>query len=91
MTESILTAFYVFNPMFTFYLTNYLLVIEFINSVVPNIQDVTLMIPLIKGFKVTFRNSLVCYGLQTIIFLTFTLMIDRSRSQAFRKRDSNKS
>ena len=89
-TITVLSVFYLLNPMFTFYLTNYLLVIEFINTLMPDNQDFSLTIPLVNGFKVTFRNSLICYCVQTVIFLTFTIMMDRSKSQAFRSRDRNK-
>jgi hypothetical protein len=34
--ELTFTFLYMLNPMFTFYLTNYLIVIQFINSLIPD-------------------------------------------------------
>jgi hypothetical protein len=59
-SEIVLSSFYLINPMFTFYLTNYLQVIDFVN-VYYNNTGTEFYIPLVKGWKVTYRNSLICY------------------------------
>lgn len=59
-----MTAFYLLDPMFTFYMTNYLLVIEWINDQIPpDEQNFEIKVPLAAGLNMTFRNSVICFCL----------------------------
>lgn len=61
VTELVMTLFYLLNPMFTFYLTNYLIVMKYINTLIPD-TDPKLYIPLSFGLQATTRNSLVAFA-----------------------------
>jgi hypothetical protein len=81
-TQFVLTFFYFFNPMFTFYLTNYLIVLEWINTITPDI--VALSIPLSFGYEVSLRLSLITFASQSLIYLLLTMWRDNSATNRFR-------
>ena len=59
-----MTLFYLMEPMFTFYMTNYLLVIGWINDQIPpDEKQFEISIPLAAGLTMTFSNSVICFGL----------------------------
>jgi hypothetical protein len=60
VTQYCLTFFYAFNPMFTFYMTNYLIVLEFINEFFPN-SGVEIDIPLSFDLVVSMRLSVMIF------------------------------
>jgi hypothetical protein len=59
-TAACLSFFYFTTPMFTFYLTNYLIVIEFINEVIPDI-GFSLYVPLSFGLQVSLKLSMITF------------------------------
>lgn len=88
ITKYCLTFFYFFNPMFTFYLTNYLIVLEFINQFIPD-AGVSLVIPLSFNLQVSMKLSLVAFFTQWFVYLSLTMLRDHFMNNAFRSKSKN--
>ena len=82
LTQYLLTFFYFFNPMFTFYLTNYLIVLEWINTITPDV--VAIKIPLSFGYEVSLKLSLITFASQCVIYLLLTMWRDNAATNKFR-------
>lgn len=58
-TELAFTILYLTNPMFTFYLTNYDIVIKWINTITPD--AIKIIIPLSFGWTLSFKLSIIVF------------------------------
>lgn len=59
ITELSFTIMYLINPMFTFYLTNYNIVIQWLNALIPG--NVAIIVPLSFGWTLSFELSMIVF------------------------------
>lgn len=89
ITEYVFTALFAINPLFTFYLTNYLIVIDFINKLAPD--DVPeIFIPFAFGLKGSFKLSMLTFCFQFFLYMSLTMCRDSCMSGRFRSKDNQK-
>lgn len=69
-------------------MTNYLIVLEFINEFIPN-SDVSLVIPLSFDLKVSMRLSVLIFIGQWVLFMSLTMLRDHCKSSSFRSKQKN--
>ena len=74
IVEITLTFFYVVNPMFTFYIANYELILNYMISLYIDIKPV--VIPLAFGLNASFSISLACFVIQFILYMGLVIMMD---------------
>ena len=74
--------------MFTFYLTNYLIVVKYINDLIPDSDPV--VIPLVGGLHASFELSMVCFAIQFLLYMSLTMYFDYRKSEVFRVADNNR-
>ena len=84
----VMCVFYLLNPMFTFYLTNYLIVVKYINDLIPDSDPV--VIPLVGGLHASFELSMVCFAIQFLLYMSLTMYFDYRKSEVFRVADNNR-
>jgi hypothetical protein len=81
-TELIFTILYLTNPMFTFYLTNYDIVIKWINTITPDVINIE--VPLSFGWTLSFKLSIIVFICQWAIFMMLVMWRDAATSERFR-------
>jgi hypothetical protein len=75
LIQVILTTFFYFtNPMFTFYLANYQIVISYVNQQTPDHDPIA--IPLVGGLHANFWLSIGCFFLQFVAFMSLVMYKD---------------
>lgn len=85
ITECVFTALFMINPLFTFYLTNYMIVITYINHISPDsVPDI--YIPLVYGVKASFKLSMMIFFGQFVFFMSLTMLRDHCMSSRFRSK-----
>lgn len=86
LIQVILTTFFYFtNPMFTFYLANYQIVISYVNQQTPDHDPIA--IPLVGGLHANFWLSIGCFFLQFVAFMSLVMYKDEKESLKFRAKD----
>ena len=82
-----MTVMYFTVPMFTFYLTNYWIFIEYIKSILQRHGHAR--IPLAWGLEASFKLSITLFICQFLVYMLLVVMIDYKRAESFRKQDHN--
>jgi purine-cytosine permease-like protein len=70
----LVTLFYLTNPMFTFYLANYQIVINYLNSQTKDKDPI--VIPLVGGLHASFGFSVGCFMLQFVLYMSLVMYRD---------------
>jgi len=72
--------------MFTYYETNYLIILKWINTLTPA-DTPQIYIPMAFGLTLTFKLSMIVFGFQWIFFMLLVMWRDNSMSESFKKKD----
>jgi hypothetical protein len=83
----LVTIFYFFNPMFTFYLSNYQIVINYYNQKYTDQKPI--VIPLVGGLDASLGLSIGCFVFQFLLYLSIVMWKDQKESLLFKKKDGN--
>jgi hypothetical protein len=78
------TFFYMINPMFTFYLANLQIVVDYLVELATNIKKIE--IPLAFGFKANFTLSLSMFLFQFVLYMGVVMLLDWHKTNQFRKK-----
>ena len=78
------TFFYMINPMFTFYLANLQIVVDYLIELATNVKKIE--IPLAFGFKANFTLSLSMFLLQFVLYMGVVMVLDWHKTNEFRKK-----
>jgi len=89
--ESFVTlVFYLFAPMFTFYLTSYTLVVQYLNPFLYAKQKDMLATPTMFGSEATLGFSVGVTVLQFVVYFGLNVLLDGREARKYRVNDNNK-
>jgi hypothetical protein len=85
--ELIISFFYLTNPLFCFYVANFDIIIDYVQSKTP---DFSYNIPLAFGLQSSYWVSITCFAFQNVMYMLLTQILDYRRSRKFRNPRNNK-
>ena len=83
-------VFYLFAPMFTFYLTSYTLVVQYLNPVLYAKQKDMLATPTMFGSEANLGFSVGVSVLQFVVYFGLNVLLDGREARKYRVNDNNK-
>jgi len=83
-------VFYLFAPMFTFYLTSYTLVVQYLNPFLYAKQKDMLATPTMFGSEATLGFSVGVTVLQFVVYFGLNVLLDGREARKYRVNDNNK-
>lgn len=78
MLKITVSFFYLINPMFTFYLANLQIVMDFLVREATDLQKIN--IPLAFGLKADFKLSIAMFMFQFVFYLSLVMILDHRRA-----------